>query len=462
MKKTLLLGVFLLFFSSLLAVPYISGTSLHKDTLSIQGYPESTFGIYIPAVSDPAEIQSIIYLFGDATNNLPLIQEYKSLAQDFSTALVYIHPCSKEIALNEKYERIRDQVRKWIPALEADIYTAGQGESVSDAFYVAIENKEIKGLIGINLMEHTVEELKNEIRRDLDFIEVTGYKSSSFYHTNNLRKYFKVYRLNYKAILYDGGSVWPSADGFWEVLDYLKFDHARQQPGENVKYLATRFQSDFGKAILMEKKQPVQSYLHYHTILKDYDDLFNKDAVASRIVYLERSKRHQQKFREAEKYENMEQSKRRRYEWSIKQYKVMTLDTSIQKPLKWWRSEIDELTRMARSKNEYKANMGSRLLDFLSRETEKASRDYISRMDYYTALKMNEIWIYMHPEESSGYYDRARLFAFQFQTEETLKFLERAYQLGLSSVDLSQEESFDFLNGNFRYHQILHGVNSRK
>jgi len=438
------------------------GASIHKDTLSISGYPESTFGIFIPAVSENAEIRAVIYLFGDSQSQKPLINEYKNLAQEFSMVLVYIHPNLSETGIHEKFKSINTQLSNWIPGAHPDIYTAGQGNSASIAFQVAIKNTKVRGMIGVNLLEDTVEEIKNEFRRDLDFVGLAGVHSSSYYFNEDLKKYFTTYRLKYKGLIYDGSRDWPDSDNFWETLDWLKFVSAREHPKSNVKYLANRFQSDFGAAILSEKKQTVQSYHDYREILIDYDKFFNTDAVVSRLEVLDKSKKHQQKFKEAEKFKNMEANRRRKYEWTIKQYRVMTLDTSFQKSLKWWESELDELTRMASSRNVYKSNLGHRLLDYLSRATERSCDEYISKMDYYTALKMNEIWIYIHPDASKGYYNRAKLYARQYQLEETLAFLERAYELGLSSVDLSEEDSFTFLNGNFRYHQILHGVNSRK
>ena len=100
--------------------------------------------------------------------------------------------------------------------------------------------------------------------------------------------------------------------------------------------------------------------------------------------------------------------------------------------------------------------MGFRMLNLISARSAESSFRFVNQMNYEIAQILNELWIKTEHNSVLAHWHMAKIYALQRDRDNTLKYLELAYNLGMKRpASIENEEAFNFVRYEDRYQRVL-------
>jgi len=308
------------------------------------------------------------------------------------------------------------------------IYTSGFSGGARVASSLAIMNGGIAGVIGCAAGFPQTEVIQKNL---FYYIGIVGNEDFNYLEMNDLDSYLDKSALKHQLIIFDGKHDWPPENIMEEAFLWLLVNAAKEKRATlNDSLIAESFkslESQIGAAA--KGNDPLTLYQVLKKTENFYDGLEDVSAYRKKLDELQKSTGYL-KYRKSE-------SEIRRQEYSKQQEFLKSFNN---KSFNWWKNEIEGLNKLEKSKDHKISLIERRLKSYISLGSYMNTSGALKAGDKAATEHYLQIYRMIDPWNVDFHYLTACFYARQNNTQEALKSLHTAIELGFNDATKARED----------------------
>ena len=423
-----------------------------QDSIICIDSPDQSYAVYTPSYYSSEKAWPIIYIFEPGARGVLPVKIFKTASEKWGYIIV-----GSNNSKNGNWQIVFDaadamfvDTHKRFNIDQNRIYTSGFSGGGRAAIAVARLTEQVRGIIGCGAGSPNLREYQLNKENKVPYVGIVGDVDMNYLEVKNQEETFNEIGIKNIRLTWPSIHQWPPSHLIDKAIQWMEYQ--------------TNDTLSIARRKIIEK-----NFIFYR------DSLFNSNNKREGVrlsKYIERdmniksefsiidyaaSKEFKKEGKIIGKIEKRETSFRQIYFNEIAKISYTRLqDTDSIESVKWWKIEINKLQKKRNSKDINVQKMSSRLLNQIWASCAEKSFKYEIQQDYELALKLNEIWLHAQPTSTWGLWYRAKLYALEGDKEAALKYLEKAYDNGMSVLQsVTRQDAFKTLQQEPRYKDLI-------
>jgi len=392
----------------------------------------TSYALYLPSKYDSAVKYPIIIAFDSHGDGLKPVTLFKEQAEKFGYIVVGSNNSKNGQSWdnsNAIYNTMLTDIKNRFSINDSRIYTAGFSGGSRVASSIAILNGGIAGVIGFSA---GFPNLNQPITHKFDYLGIVGSSDFNFNEMNQLDKALQSNGFNHYLIVFNGKHEWPKAEVIPDMFYWMEFCAYRNKLSTPDKQVIADFEANCQKEIELckSKKNVLGEYKMQLKLICFLDGISDIEKYRSNVVELEKTPVLQNELRQIEAEAQKEQS--------LQEFYVKAMNG---KDLAWWKTEVARInTIIAKNGDKRESFLYKRVLSYLSICGYSYSNNSLRSGQLDQAQNFISIYTLVDPENPDPAYFQAQLFGMKNDTQNALKYLEKAIDLGFNDINKMQSE----------------------
>ncbi len=307
----------------------------NKDTISKCNYKNYNYSYFIPKTAK-LNTSSILILFDPQASGETPVKKYKNLATEFNVILIASNNSKNGLQQNE-YLKILNNVSKLcnnnFNKNELSVCGFSGGGKVASLLNI-YTNTKIQNLITAGAgLGYT----PKNIMQTPDYISFVGNEDFNLPSIVQQNKVLNSQKINNLLYIFHGKHEWPDSNIFRLAFYQIKLKNLSKNDKTNLRKLTSKFINECTKK------------------LKNVNNIYTKHQILSSIIFTAKNytnvskyKKQLQKIESSKEYKEYlkKQSNTFEKEQNLKQNYAAAIAT---KPAEWWKNEIKNLNKKAKT-----------------------------------------------------------------------------------------------------------------
>jgi tetratricopeptide (TPR) repeat protein len=178
----------------------------------------------------------------------------------------------------------------------------------------------------------------------------------------------------------------------------------------------------------------VTANTYYRYILRDFPDSPLLPRLLTTVEKFEQSDAYKKGLSNWKRIHDEELLKREKYQKAFNDItKNNAMSDSI---LRWWKSEINSLDSKTGKHGNSDSLMAYRLLNLITIASVEFGNKFITIGSYKVAAEFFTVWTICEPDKKNSWFNLARAYAFDGQSDRATTALEKSIMNGLSNKEI--------------------------
>jgi len=431
------------------------------DTVSCNSYTSETYSLYLPDNYTESVQWPVLLIFDPGARGHTGIENFIPAGKKYG----YILACSNNVRngnfstmLSDADIMYNDIVRRF-KIDNKRIFTAGLSGGSRLATGFAINNKEISGVIGCGAGMPNSDYYSTTQMSHLLYFGIVGVKDMNYLEMTDLNRRLTETKINSYFLVFNGGHQWPSHGNLEFAVGWFELQMMNKGIIEKrndflddffLQMIARAHESETASDILSSKK-------YYEYAIRDYaGSPAIPDLIAS-IEKIEKNESYRKSLKESKKIYKEELLNREKYEKAFTDIAVnQEVPDSV---LNWWKNEVHVLNNKIKSKRNSDSLMSYRLLNMITIAGIEYGSNQVKAGNYKTAAGFFNVWTICEPDKKNSWYNLARVYAFDGQTDKAVKELGISVKMGFTNKKyISNDTAFKFIQADKKFIKLINGI----
>jgi len=390
MKKLILL-----FFLSSAIYSTAQQLTLKKGTIT-DGIPVNdsipeNFALYLPSNFEVEKKWPVVFVFDMQGRGKQVLSMFREAAEQQGYILAASNdvqdslPLSKNILITN---RMFNKVFSMFPIKKDRIYTAGFAGGARLASLVPTFIKEVKGVISCGSPIAHIEVLSS--KNQFHFLGIVGNEDYNYTSMLNTQRSLNKLKFPNQVIVFDGGHIWPRSPYIARALEVLTLaSMAKGETPREDSFIAETYRTKLGRvSTLIAANKPLMANTLLSQMIDVYRPFKNIDSLKESSKTLRRS----MSFKKINRSQKAILFKEQLIKDDFVYYLEEDILTYNYNNLGWWKYQMEELGKYARSTNILEKQMGKRLKSYLNAVIADNS-DMINAEKVVDVEALNFLWM---------------------------------------------------------------------
>ena len=430
-----------------------------QDSIICLENPDQSYALYLPSYYDANKIWPVVFIFEPAARGSLPVKLMQEAAEKFGYLLLGSNNSrngSWDLVFEAADAMLIDAQQRF--NLDTDnFYTSGFSGGSRAAMAIAVLTGSIRGVIGCGAGLPSNQAYYPENGKPFNYVGIVGNRDMNYREHILLKQKLNDLAFNNQLLITDTGHQWPDKEVFLRAFSWLELMQIKQGIRPNTGFIKKYLDTEEN---LIRSLIDLQDFwcadFHLEQLRNDLHPIYDTSLLLSKYDNLKKEKRYKEQQKVVLKITGKEDELITRYLTAFSELYFTKLDTSAQKGYEWWNNEIRYLKRMTKNSQQEKSLMGFRMLNLISARSAESSFRFVNQMNYEIAQILNELWIKTEHNSVLAHWHMAKIYALQRDRDNTLKYLELAYNLGMKRpASIENEEAFNFVRYEDRYQRVL-------
>jgi tetratricopeptide (TPR) repeat protein len=427
------------------------------DTVRCNNNPKYSYALYLPGKYSDKVKWPIIYIFDPGAGGKLALSRFIPAAEKYG----YIAVCSNDSKNFLSNKELDEAINSMFVDTHARftinterIYTAGFSGGSRVAAMIALNNKNISGVIGCGAGFPSYADFINS--PSFIYFGIVGNRDMNYIEMCDLEKKLDNQGMTAELRIFNGGHTWPSPELLEEAVEWLDlkamYKGTKNKDPDFIDELFSKYNKKAES--LSEQGKFLESLSYYRYIINDFPDHLGISKIKVKLDSLLLTKSYTNSLKAWNKNRSMELEMQNDF---IKDLNIRTRTETLPDSIRnWWKGRIKNLRSMEVSKDSDKQVIASRVLMMLSVACYETGRNYLNLKSYRTASICFQLALLIEPENKVIHFFLARAYALNGETDEALRSLSRAIKAGYGNrQSIEKDSAFIPLRNKKQYREIL-------
>lgn len=411
-------------------------TGVVVDSVICEHDAQQSYALYLPSYYEENKSWPIFYIFEPGARGKLPVNIFKKAAEEYGYIIV-----ASNNSRNGNWQRVFDaadamllDTQKRFSLDTARFYTSGFSGGARAAIAISTLTGNIRGIIGCGAGNANRIDLSIRKRDNLVYVGIVGDRDMNYLEHKLFEEHLNELEIpNIRLISHDKHQ-WPSEDMILLAFNWLELKTNSQLTSERKELITKSFEGYFQSII---SDGDIIESLRFQEYLKRDLNIELNDS----IVSLGKSKDVKKLLARKSKIEKKEIDTRSYHNKAFKEIpETRLVATDSTKGVLWWESQIKRWQKKSQSDDILESNSSLRILNQIWARCAQNTFQEESRGDFELAMKYNEIWLIVEPENTWGLWTKARLLTAQGQYDMAMEQLLIAAKTGKISLKAIKRE----------------------
>ncbi len=374
------------------------------DDIQVNDSIQENFALYLPTSFEASKKWPVVFVFdvqGRGKQALSMFREAAEKQGYILAASNNVHdslPLSKNILITS---RMFTSVFSMFPIKKDRTYTAGFSGGARLASLIPTFIKEVQGVISCGSPIANIEVLSSKNR--FHFLGIVGNEDYNYTSMLNSQRSLNKLKFPNHVLLFDGGHEWPRSTYIAKAFEI--FTLASMAKGKIAKedaFIDDAYRSNLGRvSTLIAANKPLMANTLLSQMIAVYRPLKNVDSLKESAKTLRRSMSFKKLNRGQKAFLFKEQLIKDDFVYYLEE-DILTYNYNN---LGWWKYQMEELAKYAKSTNVLEKQMGKRLKSYLNAVIAD-NIDFINAQKVIDGEALNFLWMLRtitDPKDHSSY-----------------------------------------------------------
>jgi len=412
------------------------------DSVYCVGYPEQSYSLYLPERYHSDIKWPIVFIFDPAARGTLGTAVFKLAAERFGCILLCSNNSSNQ-SLEGSYHAAEIMFKDAFHRFSIDtcrVYVAGFSGGSRFASNLAIQNRQIKGVVGCGagmvLNKTTIPCFRETFlyygivgRRDLNLQDMIQTKE-------------RLIKLNIRSHIQfiDGRHYWPPEEQIAVAVAWLNFMTDSSNIDSRDYYIDAQMKE---VDQMVGNDRLLDAVVRLESLTNEFPALNKSD----RSTELKKNRIYRKQIKQRSRAYNQEFKKQKQYLDVLTTFEYSTpLRPDTIHTAQWWKTEISMLKGWEGSKNMEISYTASRLMYMLEVHFSEAIDSYVNKSQLDKAAFLADVWLNITPDQLWTLWNTVRVYALKSDKKKTIEIIKKVVSSGEANAKwFDQAEEFDFL-----------------
>jgi tetratricopeptide (TPR) repeat protein len=427
------------------------------DTVRCDINPKYSYALYLPGTYSDKVKWPIIYIFDPGARGKLALSRFVPAAE----RLGYIAVCSNNSKNFLSVTELKDAINSMFTDTEVRfsidsrrIYTAGFSGGSRVASMIALNNKNISGVIGCGAGFPYYADFNNSA--SFNYFGIVGNRDMNYLEMCDLEKKLDNLGISVELRIFNGGHTWPSPDLLEEAVEWLELKAMYKGiKNKNPDFIDELFRRYNNKAAsLSEQGKLIESVCYYRYITQDFPDHIAIAKIKAKVDSLLKTKDYAKSLKTRDKNRLLELEMQSILVEDLNvRLRTETLPDSIRNR---WTGQVKMLRSMEVSKDTNKQMIASRVLMLLNSFCYETGRNFANLKRFRAASICYQLESIIEPENKNIHFLLARTYSLNGETDEALRSLVKAIKTGYDNrQSIEKDSAFIPLKSEKKFKEVM-------
>ncbi len=413
------------------------------DSLTIPGYPDETYALYLPENGKTDGPTSLLLIFDPAGRGRLAVETFIPVAEVNNHILVSSNaiqngPYDHNLALTGRL------LEHLIPKYSIDekrIFTTGFSGGSRLAVTVAVLSGTIHGVVGCGAGFSGNLSSLPAIVDQFPYVGIVGDLDMNFQEMHKVKSWFNSIGTTNELYVFEGKHTWPPAKLLLRAFEWIRLQEMRKGSLPfNASYEDSVFLRCYGEAKEKEEAGNLPgAEEEYQRLLRNFRDRDGIDSIEKKSLAIRALKTYRKEVMDIEMTARLEDTLSTSY--------TTRFFSEISRPgqsinYRWWENKFEKLKKSYPThKNQNLQKMGKRLISMIQAMTTESFEMQVAAKEIHKAIYSANVLLLLEKQEPYYEFMVAKGFAELDLTELSLDHLEQALFKGLRNSELLKSDS---------------------
>lgn len=427
------------------------------DTIKCKSNPKFSYALYLPTNYSDDVKWPVIFVFDPVARGKVGVSGFVQAAEKLGFIIACSNNSSNQLPGNELSKAIDYLFQDVEDRFSIDmhgIYTSGFSGGSRVASMVALQNKNISGVIGCGAGFPGENGFRNIT--SFCYIGLVGNRDMNYIEMCDLAKKMGGLGMKIELRIFDGGHSWPSSDLLQEAVEWMELQAMNKGTEiRNPVFINSQFEKYRSKAgLLLKNGKLIESAQAFEYLIKDFPEHSTSGKLEETLDSLKKSVGYNKAVRLWNKNRDRElEIQNNLISKVLIQVRAKSLPDSIRNSVL---AQIKTLRSMESNRDTNNQLIASRVLMLLNSICFETGRNYIDLKEYKAASICFLVESMIEPKNYSVQFLLAKAYALDNDTEHSLQSLKKSVKLGYNNrSSIERDPAFLPLKNQKKFRDIL-------